>query len=96
MSLLKLFKDSVDIAGTVIVDGGKLVAQGVSTVYDTVVEDSEKLDEIKRIDAMCREMVAQFNELKKEFEHDLEREQTEYLGLVKKISDAVDFLGLYK
>ena len=87
MSLLKLFKDSVDIAGTVIVDGGKLVAQGVSTVYDTVVEDSEKLDEIKRIDAMCREMVAQFNELKKEFEHDLECEQMEYLELVKKLSD---------
>ena len=85
MSVFDFLKDTAEVAGNVI-------SAGVSAV----LEDSEKLDEIKRINTMCDEMKAQFIEIENSIKRDFEREHTEYLRIVKKIDSQFETFELLK
>lgn len=86
MKFFDLAKKTAKIVGTVAVSGATLVKEGAENLYDTVQEDRAKLAEIKSINEKINAFIADFEDKRKNFERDFEREHEEYIKLTEKIN----------
>lgn len=82
--------DFFNITKNVVTSGGNLITKGVSTIYDTCMEDSKMLNEINRINSKCKAIVEEFNHMKQDFDRDFEREHSEYIALADKIKKQLE------
>ena len=96
MKFFDLAKKTAKIVGTVAVGGATLVKEGAETLYDTVQEDRAKLAEIKSINEKINTFISDFEDSRKNFERDFEREHAEYIKLVDKINGQFEMFDMLK
>lgn len=94
MKLNKFFKSTAKIAGSALVSGASLLKIGAENLYDTVKDDRTKFKEIERINALCQELVAQFNSEKEAFDREFEQEHLEYVETIEKIRRQLEILDM--
>ena len=94
MKFFDLAKKTAKIVGTVAVGGATLVKDGAETLYDTVKEDRAKLAEIKSINEKINTFISDFEDSRKNFERDFEREHAEYIKLVDKINGQFEMFDM--
>lgn len=92
MDLKDIARGTAKIAGKAIVSSAKILKSGAENLYDTAKEDHAKLKEIKNINAMCQNLVTQFNQDKEKLDNEFEHEHAEYTQIVENINCQFEIL----